>query len=48
VDQQTSTRVDVTADVQVGGAIARVGQRLLEGVGRTMMNRFFDCLGSRL
>ena len=48
VDQQGSTRVDVSADVQVGGAVARVGQRLLEGVGRTMMNRFFACLGSRL
>lgn len=48
VDQQGSTRVDVSADVQVGGAIARVGQRLLEGVGRTMMNRFFACLGEKL
>jgi uncharacterized protein len=48
VDQQGSTRVDVSADVQVGGAVARVGQRLLEGVGRTMMNRFFACLGARL
>lgn len=48
VEEQGSTRVDVNADVQVGGAIARVGQRLLEGVGRTMMNRFFACLGSRL
>jgi carbon monoxide dehydrogenase subunit G len=46
--QDGGTRVDVTADVQVGGAVARVGQRLLEGVGRTMMNRFFACLGSRL
>ena len=42
------TRVDVAADVQVGGAVARVGQRLLEGVGRTMMNRFFACLESKL
>jgi carbon monoxide dehydrogenase subunit G len=48
VEQNGSTRVDVSADVQVGGAVARVGQRLLEGVGRTMMNRFFACLGSRL
>jgi carbon monoxide dehydrogenase subunit G len=48
IDQQGSTRVDVSADVQVGGAIARVGQRLLEGVGRTMMNRFFACLADKL
>jgi len=47
-EQEGNTRVDVSADVQVGGAVARVGQRLLEGVGRTMMNRFFACLGSRL
>jgi len=43
-----STRVNVTSDVQVGGAVARVGQRLLEGVGQMMMNKFFACLGSRL
>lgn len=42
------TIVNVDADADAGGAIARVGQRLLEGVGRTMMNRFFACLGSRL
>ena len=42
------TRLDVSADVQVGGAVARVGQRLLESVGKTMMDRFFECLGSRL
>jgi uncharacterized protein len=47
-DEGGRTRVDVSADVQAGGAIARVGQRLLEGVGRTMMNRFFACLASRL
>ena len=47
-DDAGRTRVDVTADVQVGGAVARVGQRLLEGVGRTMMNRFFACLSDRL
>ena len=43
-----TTRVDVSADVQVGGAVARVGQRLLEGVGRAMMDRFFACMVSRL
>jgi uncharacterized protein len=44
----SQTRVDVTADVQVGGAVARVGQRLLEGVGRAMMDRFFACLQKKL
>jgi len=42
----TTVNVDTTADV--GGALARVGQRLLEGVARTMMNRFFACLGEKL
>jgi hypothetical protein len=42
------TRVDVRAEVQVGGAVARVGQRLLEGVGKTMMDRFFACLQNKL
>lgn len=47
-EEAGTTRVDVAADVQVGGPVARVGQRLLEGVGRTMMNRFFACLAARL
>ena len=40
--------MDVTATADVGGAVARVGQRLLEGVGRMMMDRFFTCLQSKL
>jgi len=42
------TSVHVVAHADVGGAIARVGQRLIEGVARTTMNRFFACLASRL
>lgn len=38
------TVVDVAGDVQVGGAVARVGQRLLSGVSKMMMDRFFECL----
>jgi uncharacterized protein len=48
VEVEGHTRVDVKADVQVGGPVARVGQRLLEGVGKAMMDRFFACLSSRL
>jgi carbon monoxide dehydrogenase subunit G len=44
----TGTSVQVVANADVGGAIARVGQRLIEGVARTTMNRFFACLASRL
>jgi carbon monoxide dehydrogenase subunit G len=28
--------------------IARVGQRLLEGVARTMMDRFYACLAKQV
>jgi carbon monoxide dehydrogenase subunit G len=41
------TEVDVTATSEVGGLIARVGQRLIDGVARMTMDRFFGCLGSR-
>ena len=38
------TRVTVDADSQVGGAAARVGQRLMGSVANTTMDRFFSCL----
>ena len=42
------SRVDVSARGEIGGAIARVGQRLIEGAGRMMMDRFFQCLRERV
>ncbi len=42
------TTVHVVGDTQVTGVIARVGQRLLGGASRMMMNQFFDCLRSRI
>ena len=41
------TSVAVTGRAQVGGTIARVGQRLLGGVSKMMMDRFFACLQER-
>jgi uncharacterized protein len=41
------TSVEVTANVDVGGMIARLGQRLIEGIARTMMDRFYACLQSK-
>ena len=38
------TRVTVDADSQVGGAAARVGQRLMGSVAKTTMDGFFSCL----
>jgi uncharacterized protein len=46
--EQERTEVHVLTVADVGGAIARVGQRLLEGAGRMMMDRFFECLKNRL
>jgi len=43
-----STAVDVTGAVHTGGPIARVGQRLIAGVAKMMMDRFFACLQARL
>jgi hypothetical protein len=42
------TRVDIAATADVGGMIARVGQRLLEGVARTTMDRFYACLAKQV
>jgi carbon monoxide dehydrogenase subunit G len=41
------TRVRIDARADVGGMLARVGQRLLDGVARTMMDRFYACLAAQ-
>jgi carbon monoxide dehydrogenase subunit G len=41
------THVHVTAQADVGGMIARLGQRLLEGVAKATMDRFYACLAKR-
>jgi uncharacterized protein len=43
-----TTAVDVTGTVQTGGPIARLGQRLIGGVARMMLDRFFACLQGKL
>ena len=42
-----TTIVDVKGSVQTGGAIARVGQRLIGSVSKMMLDRFFACLQSK-
>jgi uncharacterized protein len=42
-----ATTVTVTADVEVGGTIARVGQRLLGSVSKMMLDRFFACMAGK-
>jgi carbon monoxide dehydrogenase subunit G len=40
-DVDGGTRVSYSADVQVGGLIASVGQRMLGGVSKMMLEQFF-------
>ena len=43
-----ATAVDVSGAVHTGGPIARVGQRLIGGVAKMMLDRFFACLKAKL
>jgi carbon monoxide dehydrogenase subunit G len=43
-----ATTVAVSATVDVGGTIARVGQRLLGSVSKMMLDRFFGCMTSKI
>ena len=42
------TSVQIEAQADAGGTIARVGQRLLEGVARMTMDRVYGCLMARV
>jgi carbon monoxide dehydrogenase subunit G len=42
------TLMSYTSDVQVGGRIASVGQRLIESVGKMMMRQALDALAREL
>jgi carbon monoxide dehydrogenase subunit G len=42
--ETAATTLTVTGEVQAGGAIARVGQRLIMSAARLMMDRFFKRL----
>lgn len=47
-DIDGGTRVSYTADVQVGGLIAGVGQRMLGGVSKMMADQFFNRMSEQL
>ncbi|HEX9822202.1 MAG TPA: carbon monoxide dehydrogenase subunit G [Methylomirabilota bacterium] len=47
-DAEGGTRVSYTADVQVGGLIASVGQRMLGGVSKMMADKFFNNMSEQL
>ncbi len=42
-----STEVAFDGDVHVGGTIASVGQRLIDGTAKLMIKRFFDKLAAK-
>ncbi len=43
-----TTRVRVEGDGQVAGMLAGVGQRMLPGVAKMLMNQFFNCMSAKL
>lgn len=43
-----STIVAVTGTMEVGGMIARVGQRLIGSVSKMMLDRFFACMAGKV
>ena len=47
-DTEGGTRVRYAADVQVGGLIASVGQRMLGGVSKMMLDQFFSRMSETL
>lgn len=47
-DEGGGTAVDVSGTMEVGGTIARVGQRLIGSVSKMMLDRFFACMGGKL
>jgi hypothetical protein len=47
-DIEGGTRVSYSADVQIGGLIAGVGQRMLGGVSKMMADQFFNRMSEQL
>jgi carbon monoxide dehydrogenase subunit G len=46
--QGDSTLLKWVGDMQIGGMIAGVGQRMLGGVGKMLIGQFFKCLEQQL
>ena len=43
---ENGTKITYTGDVQVGGTIASVGQRMIQGTAKMMATQFFTSLGA--
>ena len=48
VSDGTGTIVNVAGTVQAGGAIARMGQRLIGAAAKMMQDKFFACMHAKL
>jgi hypothetical protein len=48
VPEGAGTRIVARGDAQIGGAIATVGQRMMEGVAKSMANEFFQSIDREL
>jgi carbon monoxide dehydrogenase subunit G len=46
--EATATVMDWDADVLIGGTLASVGARLIEGTANKMIGQTFDCIRSKL
>ena len=44
----SATGVAYEGDVQIGGTLAAVGQRLVDATSKMMIRKFFSCLASKL
>ena len=44
----SGTIVDLSGTVQAGGAIARLGQRLIGAAAKMMQDRFFECMKGKV
>lgn len=42
--EENITKVNYSGDIQVGGTIASVGQRMIQGTAKMMAAQFFTCL----
>ena len=43
-DLSDTTSLLVDGEMEIGGTVARVGQRIIGTLSKTMMDRFFECL----
>ncbi|MEW5421141.1 carbon monoxide dehydrogenase subunit G [Amorphus sp. 3PC139-8] len=48
VPEESGTRLDYTVEVQIGGKIAQLGQRLVHSTARKLSDQFFTCLAEKI